>query len=265
MAMNASNSSRVPLRERAAALQLSGLIAHWDELLDTQSDWLEALITWEENERNDRGLRRRLRNARIGHFKPMADFDWDWPTACDRAAITELMILGFLHDKSNVVLVGGNGVGKTMIAQNLAHQCVLRGRSALFANAAAMLGELAAQDSDNALRRKLRHYTRPDLLVIDEVGYLSYGTRHADLLFEIINRRYETKSTVVTTNRPFAEWNEVFPNAACVVSIIDRLVHHAEIIQIEGQSYRHKEAQERTEQRRAERKRKAMPNRGHKS
>ena len=87
------------------------------------------------------------------------------------------------------------------------------------------------------------------MLVIDEIGYLSYSNRHADLLFELISRRYEKKSTVVTTNRPFAEWSNVFPNAACVVSLVDRLVHHSEIVVIEGESYRAKEARERAEQR----------------
>ena len=108
---------------------------------------------------------------------------------------------------------------------------------------------MAALDSDSALRRRLRHYAAPDLLVIDEVGYLSYSNRHADLLFELVSRRYETKSTLVTTNRPFAEWSQVFPNAACVVSLVDRLVHNAEVISIEGASYRLKEAKERSEQR----------------
>lgn len=112
-----------------------------------------------------------------------------------------------------------------------------------------MLNELAAQDGDNALRRRLALYARPQLLVIDEVGYLSYSNRHADLLFEIVSRRYEHKATLMTTNRPFAEGGEVFPNAAGVVSLIDRLVHHAEIITIDGPSYRLKEAKERTERR----------------
>ena len=108
-----------------------------------------------------------------------------------------------------------------------------------------MLGDLAAQDGDNALRRRLKHYAQPELLVIDEIGYLSYSNRHADLLFEIVNRRYEQRSTVITTNRPFGEWGEVFPNSACVVSLVDRLVHHSEILAIEGESYRMKEAKER--------------------
>ena len=111
------------------------------------------------------------------------------------------------------------------------------------------MGDLAALDSDSTLRRRLRHYVNPTLLVIDEVGYLSYSNRHADLLFELISRRYENKSTLVTTNRPFAEWREVFPTAACVASLIDRLVHHAEIIAIDGESYRLKEATERSEKR----------------
>lgn len=119
----------------------------------------------------------------------------------------------------------------------------------LFTSAGQMLGDLAALDSDAALRRRLRHYARPQLLVIDEVGYLSYSNRHADLMFELVSRRYQNKSTLITTNRPFAEWREVFPNAACVVSLIDRLVHNAEIVAIEGESYRLKEAHDRTEQR----------------
>jgi DNA replication protein DnaC len=112
-----------------------------------------------------------------------------------------------------------------------------------------LLGDLSALDSDSALRRRLRQYAAPELLIIDEVGYLSYSNRHADLLFELINRRHQTKSTLVTTNRAFAEWGEVFPNAACVVSLIDRLLHRAEVVRIVGESYRKKEADERLQER----------------
>jgi DNA replication protein DnaC len=142
-----------------------------------------------------------------------------------------------------------------MIAQNVAHQAVISGYSVLFTTAGHMLGNLAALDSDSALRRRLRHYARPRLLVIDEVGYLSYSNRHADLLFELVSRRYEQSSTIITANRPFAEWHEVFPNAACVVSLVDRLIHHAEILRLDGESYRYKEAQERAAARAAKRRR----------
>jgi len=239
------------LMERARALKLYGLLAHWKEIAD--AEWITALIDWEEAERKQRSLQRRLRSARIGRFKPLADFDWNWPKRCDREAIEELMHLGFLDEAANAVLVGPNGVGKSMIARNLTYQAVLHGHTALFTTAAQMLNELAAQDGDNALRRRLRQYAQPRLLVIDEVGYLSYSNRHADLLFEIVSRRYQEKSTLITTNRPFSEWGEVFPNASCVVSLVDRLVHNAEIIPIEAESYRLKEAKERAQQRKHKR------------
>ena len=236
---------RDELKQRAAALKLHGLVAHWDELPEAELPWVQRLVEWEDLERKRRGLERRLSAAHIGRFKPLADFDWSWPDQCDKAAVSGFMTLSFIKDKANIILVGPNGVGKSMIAQNIVHHAVMQGHSALFVNAAQMLGDLTAQDGDNALRRRLKHYAHPGLLVIDEVGYLSYGNRHADLLFNIISRRYELKPTIVTTNRPFGEWSEVFPNAACVVSIVDRLVHHSEIIVIEGESYRMREAKER--------------------
>ena len=247
-----------PLLQRAKALHLHGLVARWAEVVG--QPWLEALIGWEEQERQRRSLERRLQAAHIGSFKPVCDFDWTWPKRCDRAALEALMTLDFLREAANVVLIGHNGVGKSLWAQNLAHQAVLQGATGLFTTAGQLLGELASLDSDSALRRRLRHYTAPDLLVIDEVGYLSYGNRHADLLFELVSRRYQAHSTLVTTNRPFAEWGEVFPNAACVVSLIDRLIHNAEVIAIEGESYRLKEAKERSEQRAKRRRTKTEDN-----
>ena len=121
--------------------------------------------------------------------------------------------------------------------------------TALFTSDGQLLGDLAAIDSASALRRRLSHYAAPALLIIDEVGYLSYSNRHADMLFELISRRYETKSTLVTTNRPFSDWHEVFPGAACIVSLVDRPVHNAEVIAFDGDSYRLKEATERADQR----------------
>jgi DNA replication protein DnaC len=236
-----------PLQARAEALRLHGLLAHWPEAV--AAGWIEPLLAWEEEERARRSLERRIKEAHIGRFKPICDFDWTWPTRCDRATFEALMSLDFLAEATNAVLVGPNGVGKTTLARNLAHQALVHGHTVLVTSAGQLLGDLAALDSDSALRRRLRHYAAPSLLLIDEVGYLSYSNRHADLLFELISRRYEQKSTVVTTNRPFAEWREVFPNAACVVFMVDRLMHNAEIVAIEGESFRVKEARERTEQR----------------
>ena len=240
------NQTPNSLRERASALHLHGILAHWSEI--SSADWLPGLIQWEEQARAQRSLERRIGGAHIGRFKALIDFNWTWPRRLDRAAIEGLMTLEFIKEAANVVLLGPNGVGKSTLAKNVAHQALVQGHTVRFTTAGELLGELAALDSDAALRRRLRHYAAADLLVIDEIGYLSYSNRHADLLFELISRRYESKSTIVTTNKPFAEWATVFPNAACVVSLVDRLVHHAEVIAIEGDSYRLKEAKERSEQ-----------------
>ncbi|MFV9616762.1 MAG: IS21-like element helper ATPase IstB [Gammaproteobacteria bacterium] len=242
------------LKQRATELRLHGLQQHWHELKEEHYPWLSQLLGWEHDERQQRSLERRLNSAKLGRFKPLTDFDWQWPTKIDPQAVHSLMQLDFLSDAINIILIGSNGVGKSTIAQNLGYQAVMQGHTVLFTTAANMLSDLAAQDGDNALRRRLQHYARPRLLVIDEIGYLSYSNRHADLLFEIINRRYEQHSTVVTTNRPFGEWAEIFPNAACVVSLIDRLVHHSQVIAIEGDSYRMKEAQEQATKRHSNKK-----------
>jgi len=234
------------LQTRANALRLYGLLTHWSDV--AAQPWVAPLVQWEEDERSRRSLERRIRDAHLGSFKPLCDFNWTWPKRCDRAVVEELMTMEFVKDHTNVVLIGPNGVGKSTLALNLAHQAIVHGHTALFTTAGQMLGELAALDSDSTLRRRLNRYASPDILVIDEVGYLSYSNRHADLLFELISRRYGTASTVVTTNRPFKEWAEVFPNAACVVSLVDRLVHRAEVVVIEGESYRVKEARERAEE-----------------
>lgn len=243
------------LRERARALGLFGLLSRAEEFAEHPA--IVKLLDVEESERQRRSLERRLKNARIGRFKPIADFDWKWPKTIDRAAVDDLFTLAFLDDAENAVFVGPNGVGKTMIAQNLAHQALLRGHTVRMTTASEMLNELLAQDGPMALSRRLHRYAHPRLLCIDEVGYLSYDSRHADLLFEVVSRRQEGKSTLVTTNRPFGEWKEVFPNATSVVALVDRLMHRAQILTITGDSYRLKEAKERDDERAKKRKSKS--------
>jgi DNA replication protein DnaC len=240
------------LTQRLRRLNLYGLLAHLEQLATEPS--LARLLEIEESERLHRSLKRRVDNARLGTFKPMADFDYAWPKELDRALLEELLTLGFLGQAANVVIIGPNGLGKTMIARNLLHQAVLRGYTARFTAASDMLHDLAAQDSSTALARRLRRYTAPALLCVDEVGYLAYDTRYADLLFEVITRRYQLRRPLVlTTNKPFGEWNDVFPNATCVVALVDRLVHRSEILAINGDSYRLKEAKERAARRADER------------
>jgi DNA replication protein DnaC len=253
-------TSSDPLWLRAKALRLNGLIEHWDEV--STAPWLETLVQWEEGERAHRSLQRRIREARLGTYKAIADFDWTWPNKIDRFVIDELMSLAFLKEATNVILIGNNGVGKTTIARNIAAQALLAGYTVQFKAAGDMLGELASIDSDSILRRRLHHYATRDVLCIDEVGFLSFSNRYADLLFELVSRRYEKHSTIVTTNKPFSEWHQIFPSAACVVSLVDRLVHHAEVISIDAKSWRLKEAQERNDARAQRRKTRRHPTAG---
>jgi len=235
------------LKQRAKELKLHGLLAQWNEV--HSEIWVAQLVEWEEAERGRRGLERRMRQARLGAFKPLEDFDWTWPKKIDRAQIDDLFGLEWLDSATNVVLVGPNGIGKTMIAKNLVQQAVLQGVTARYLTASELLNTLAEQDTTTSLQRKLAFFTRPHLLLIDELGYLAYDTRHADLLFEIVSRRYEKRPTLITTNKPFGEWGEVFPNATCVVTIVDRLVHRCEVVSIDGASYRLKESKEAASQR----------------
>jgi DNA replication protein DnaC len=242
--MTSQTSSLEGARQRLRRLGFYGLLSHAETLLN--EPWLERVLDIEDSERANRSLKRRLDNARLGSFKPIADFDWDWPKQCDRALIEELFSLAFVEEAANAVLIGPNGLGKTMLLKNLAHHAVLQGHTARFTLASDMLHDLAAQDSTTALARRLRRYSGPSILAIDEVGYLSYDARYADLLFEVVTRRYQLgRPILLTTNKPFGQWNQVFPNAACVVTLIDRLVHRAEIIALDGESYRLKEAKER--------------------
>jgi DNA replication protein DnaC len=239
-----------PLTDQLAALGLRYTAAHLDDVvaLATKRRWsttqlLEHLVESEQQERTRRSLERRLARARIGRFVTMSEFDWAWPKRIDRPAVEATLRLDFLAEARNVVLVAPQGLGKTMIAQNIAHAAVLAGTHVLFTTAAQLLLDLGGQESTRGLARRLNHYATRGLLCVDEIGYLSYDARAADLLFQVVSRRYERKSLVLTTNLPFSDWPTIFPNAATATALIDRLVHHAEILSIEGDSYRRRVAE----------------------
>jgi DNA replication protein DnaC len=241
-----------PSNDLVAQLKQLGLLltAHsLDDLLAraatgrwTPRQLLEEIARSETAEGARRSLERRLAQARLRRFKPMADFEWNWPKKIDRPLIERALTLDFLTQGRNLILCGTAGLGKTMIAKNIAYAAVLAGYSALFRTASDLLAHLDG-DSPGLRRRKFRFYARPDLLVIDECGYLAYDAHAADLLFEIVNHRYERNSIVLTTNKGFKEWNTVFPNATCIAALLDRLTHHAEVTLVEGDSYRMRESQ----------------------
>jgi DNA replication protein DnaC len=251
-------------RDLRTLLRALGLIATADGLDDlvalaTKKRWgavelFEHVVSLEESDRMRRGLERRLKRSHLERFKPMADFDWNWPKKIDRSLVESVLRLDFVSEARNVVLVAPQGLGKTMIAKNLVHHAVLGGHSALFISAADLLLDLGAQESARALERRLKHFTKIGLLVIDEIGFLAFDNRNADLLFQVISRRYEKKSVILTTNLAFRDWPTIFPNATCATALIDRVVHHADVIVIEGESYRAREAEEEAKTRRSRRK-----------
>jgi DNA replication protein DnaC len=247
------------LKALLAWLGLRYLAEHLDDFLARAThkklspvQLLELLARFEADDKAQRSLQRRLKRSNIGRFKPIADFDWSWPTKIDRGLIESAMTLDFVRDGRNFIMLGANGIGKTMLLKNIAHQAVLDGYSVLVKTASDMLDELDA-DSPELRRRRVAKYLRPRLLCVDELGYLSYDDKAADLLYHVVNPRYEARrSIVLTTNLPFKQWNTIFPNATCIATLLDRLTHHADFTVIEGKSYRVRESEKEN----AERKRK---------
>jgi DNA replication protein DnaC len=234
------------MQNLASKLGFHAIASNWDEY--AQFDWLEPMLLKELKEKERRNLDTRAREAKIGNFKPMTEFNWSWPEQIDREQIEELFSLDFVKDGANVALVGTEGLGKTMIIQNLAHEAVMHGYHALFIKASKMLNDLLECDGRRSRKTVLNRLCKTDVLCIDEIGYMNYDNRYADLLYEVIAERYNRKSTVISTNCEFNKWSGIFPTAACVVTLVDKLVHKSEIVVVRGKSFRLYEAKLREEQ-----------------
>jgi DNA replication protein DnaC len=239
---NDLQSQLLKLGLRVSAANLDDLISRATRHKLSPRAMLEEIASAELAERASRSLQRLLVQARIGRFKPISDFDWNWPKKIDRQLIERALSLDFILEARNLILIGANGLGKTMIAKNIAYRAVTSGHSVVFRTASDLLADLQS-DSPQTRRRKFNYYARPRLLCIDELGYLSYDSNAADLIYEIVNRRYERCSILITTNRGFKDWNAVFPNATCIATLLDRLTHHAEITLVEGKSFRVRESE----------------------
>src|SRR3954452_10160154 len=204
------------------------------------SETLEQLADLEERSRVAVNLARRTRFARVGSFKTLDRFDWDHPEKIDRPLIERLLELEFVDRGENVLLKGGSGLGKTMIALNLGQAALAAGFTVRFSTLAAALADLLAQESLPAFERRIRRYTSPDLLILDELGYLPCDSRAAELLYNVISRRHEQRSTIISTNLAFKQWGTTFPGAACVVALVDRFAQHCHRVEILGESWRDK-------------------------
>jgi DNA replication protein DnaC len=212
----------------------------WDHL-----EYLRRLIEGEYNHQRHRRIQWRLKCAEFPVLKTLEQFRWDWPKKINRLQVQNLFRLEFIEQKANVVLLGPVGVGKTHLATALGYAACLEGQSVLFADAIAVVNDLQAAQQAGALKRAIKKYLRPRLLILDEVGYLPIDQRGADLLFQVISQRYERGSIILTTNKPFKEWASIFNNDSTIASaVLDRLLHHADTVLIHGTSYRMRDRSE---------------------
>lgn len=198
----------------------------------------EKLVEMERRARDAANLDQRTRTATLGSFTPLDSFDWNHPRKVDKPLYEQLLTLDFLEHGHNVLLRGPSGVGKTTLAQNLGLTALQHGYTVRFATLAGALADLLKQESMPALERRMRRYTQPELLILDELGYLPCDSRSGDLLYNIISQRHEKRSTVVSTNLPFKQWGNVFSGAACVAALVDRFVQHCHVLDIEADSWR---------------------------
>ncbi len=242
-------TGQTQLKGHLQLLNLSFMLDHHEALADQAASdhwahvqYLDSLALGEVNARHDRSIQRKIRLARFPVLKTLDQFQWSWPKKINRMAVQNLFRLKFLEDKANVILLGGVGIGKTHLATALGYQACLNGHSVLFATAVDLINSLAAAQAANRLKSELKKYLSPSVLLLDELGFLPIDKRGADLLFQVISQRYERGSIIITSNRSYKSWPEIFNNDSTLTSaILDRLLHHAETILIEGKSYRMKD------------------------
>lgn len=247
-----ADKSIEPLSKLLMRLQLSNVRNHYHELAQTAADqgwshleYLQRLVEGEVAHRDDKSLERRVRVARFPLFKTLDQFQWSWPKKINRPQIQNLFHLNFIEQKANVLFLSGTpGLGKTHLSIALGRIACSSGYSVLFTTAINMIQTLSAAAAVGAgeLQHVMQRYLKPALLICDEVGYLPIDKLGADLLFQVVSQRYERGSIVLTTNRPFKRWAQIFNNDSTLTSaLLDRLLHHAEVVVIEGPSFRGKD------------------------
>ncbi len=237
------------LRRQLELLKLTFMVEHFEELAQqagaeewSHVEFLARLVEGEAALRQDHARQRRIKRARFPVLKTLEQFDFTWPTKINRLAVQNLFRLKFIEDQANAILIGGVGLGKTHLAIALGWAACQAGPRVRFATAIDIINSLSAAQHAGRLVKELREYTRPELLIIDELGYLPIDKRGADLLFQIISQRYERGSIVLTTNKAYKHWPSIFNNDSTLTSaILDRVLHHAETIILEGKSYRMKD------------------------
>jgi len=233
-------------KETLETLKLNWLVDHWDEELERitkrklgTEEALEHLLQQEALQKQDKLVERRIREAKFPVQKALGNFDWTWPKTIDKSLIEYQFNLKFLKNATNLIMIGSVGVGKTHLASALGRTACEAGKRVRFITAVELVNELIKANQRGNLAYGLRKYSNIELLVLDELGYLPIQQEGAELLFQVLSRRYERCSTVITTNKAYKDWAQTFNGDAGITSaVLDRLLHRSETIVIKGKSYR---------------------------
>jgi len=241
----AAGDENDPLEAMAEKLLLTRTAKTFREMLEiaarenlSHRQLLERVLSEELAGRHERLVARLIREARFPSVKTVAGFDWSHPTAIPQNLILHALELDFVAKRGHLIFLGRGGLGKTHLATAIGYAACQREIRTLFTTAADMINRLVASKADHSLERVLRRYCSPRLLVIDELGYLPLDKEGRDLFFQVISKRSETGSVILTTNKAFRQWDEVFQDNAVATAIAERLIENGELIKIEGPSYR---------------------------
>ena len=238
------------LQEDLKQLKLAYILEHYEEVLDEAArknssmlEVLSLLLGGEASLRAERAMRRRIAQARLPKRKTLDEYDFNFPKRIPKQKILRLFDCQFVQKYGCAVIIGGTGTGKTHFLNALGYVACEQGISVRFTRVIEMINLLTTAQINGTLDKKLREYVRPNLLLLEELGYLPIDKRGADLMFQVVAARYETGSMVVSTNRKFREWGKIFDvDNTLATAMIDRLMHHGEAIVIEGESYRTKDS-----------------------
>lgn len=245
---NSPNHCPKTLEEMMAYLHLYASIKNVPSLLDaagkenlSHQEFLKRFLSLETSAKFERQIQSRITQAKFPAVKTIENFDFNHPSSIPKQKILAATELTFLDKAEGLVLIGPTGVGKTHLANAIGYKAASSGVRTLYTRAVDMINHLIASQADHSLHRAMKVYSGPRLLVIDEVGYLPFDKQGSDHFFNVISSRYEKGSVVLTTNRAFKDWGKIFHDNTVASAIIDRLVHHSEVIKIEGASYRVKD------------------------